>query len=151
MPRKQAYTEAQLKEALKIYKEEHKNSDHIPYRAVVTLKDGAKVNLGTWGTYIKTRKKSISPELEKEIISLFPTQFEDNRRTYLEEQIREALDIYKRDHKDSDHILRSAAVTLKDGTKVNLGTWGNNVKRGTTRISLGLRKKFLNCFRISSR
>lgn len=146
MPRKQAYTEAQLKEALKIYKEEHKNSDHIPYRAVVTLKDGAKVNLGTRGTYIKTRKKSISPELEKEIISLFPTQFEDNRRTYLEEQIREALDIYKRDHKDSDHILRSAAVTLKDGTKVNLGTWGNNVKRGTTRISLGLRKKVLELF-----
>ena len=72
MPRKQAYTEAQLKEALKIYKEEHKNSDHIPYRAVVTLKDGAKVNLGTWGTYIKTRKKSISPELEKELLVCFP-------------------------------------------------------------------------------
>ena len=83
---------------------------------------------------------------------MFPTQFEDNRRTYLEEQIREALDIYKRDHKDSDHILRSPAVTLKDGTKVNLGTWGNNVKRRNYKnIAWIKKKKFLNCFRISSR
>ena len=37
----------------------------FPQNAEVTLKDGTKVNLGTWGSHMKSRLKTISSELKK--------------------------------------------------------------------------------------
>ena len=140
------YTEEQLKEALEIYKENHKDSVYIPQNAVVTLKDGTKVNLGTWGSHMKSRLKTISSELKKEVLFLYPKHFEDNKRSYSLAQLKEALVFYKKEHKDSKYIPTNAIVTLKDGTKVNLGTWGNNIKSGSTKISFELEKLVYTLF-----
>ena len=56
---------------------------------------------------------------------------DDMAKKYTEEQLKEALEIYKENHKDSVYIPQNAVVTLKDGTKVNLGTWGSHMKKST--------------------
>ena len=140
------YTEEQIKEALEIYKREHEDSDRIPIKAVVILKDGTKMNIGTWGSRMKQGSVKVSPELEKLTLSLYPKQFEKNRQVYTEEQIKEALEIHKREHEDSDRIPIKAVVILKDGTKVNIGIWGRNMKTGKTPISSELRELVLKLY-----
>ena len=66
-------------EALEIYKRENKESVYIPAKTEVILKDGTKVNIGTWGNRIKTGNTQISSELREEVLTLFPKQFENNK------------------------------------------------------------------------
>ena len=92
------------------------------------------MNIGSWGSRIKSGNTQISPELREEALTLFPKQFENQRQAYIEEQITEALELYKRDHEDSTHIPAKAEVTLKDGTNVKLGQWGNRIKKENAKI-----------------
>lgn len=143
---RKTYNEEQIKEALTIYKKKHQESTYIPRKAVVTLKDGTKINLGNLGYIIKRGNINISADLSSYILSLFPNQLKNNARVYKEEQLKEALLIYKNEHQESTYIPQKTVVTLKDGTNIRLGTWGNNIKSEGYNISEDLKEFVISLY-----
>ena len=67
-------------------------------------------------------------------------------KKYTEDQIKEALLIYKNEHQESTYIPQKTVVTLKDGTNIRLGTWENNIKSEGYNISEDLKEFVISLY-----
>ncbi len=132
------YTDQEIKEAIKKYKEENPTLQWIDSSAVVILDNGKKVLLGAYGQRIKNGVKKISEEMKAYILSYFPNLFE-GKKPFLAQQkdslLKEALKAYKEGHPKANRIPLKAIVILKDGRKVRIGSFAANVKNGSTKAS----------------
>ena len=113
---------------------------NVPIKFSVTLEDGTKANVGEW---VRTRKRDRKLRLEMAIAKKSPLEERldgigilwEVRRIGVEEYIAEIVK-YKEAQEQKHpgkpwdgNVLRSYSVTLKDGTKANVGEWVRGRKR----------------------
>lgn len=129
-PMKRTTKEEVMKAAL-IWKAEHPYEDYVKKEVEVKLPNGVVVPLGTRLRTLKSNPKYLTKE-EKE----FFDTLEIRKKLYqTKNEMKQAAEIWKKDHPNETYVDKESKVTLLNGKIIEFGKGLRNIKSHINRLS----------------